>query len=192
MHSKGIKEILKKIKYPKLIFLAVTFIPAYLIFLNQDYQPFHNLLISLGYAGIFLAGFFYSYGFTSAPATALLLILAKQHELLPAVLAGGLGALVGDTVIFLFIRKIFAGEIKSLSKTKIIWSAEKEEEKILGKYHKYFLASFAGFIIASPFPTEIGIAMLASMKISFKKFAAIAFLLHSTGILALLLIGKAL
>lgn len=49
----------------------------------------------------------------------------------------------------------------------------------------------AGFLIASPLPTEIGVVLMASLKnILTKKFAVVAYLLHTTGIFVILLIGR--
>ena len=63
------KEILLRIKYPKLSLLILTFLLAYLIFIGRNLLPFYDELLSLGYVGVFLVGIFYTYGFTSAPAT---------------------------------------------------------------------------------------------------------------------------
>src|SRR3989344_2325858 len=109
------KKILSKIKYPKLLFLLFTFVIAYLIFTGRDFSPFHNFVLSLGYFGTFLAGMFFTYGFTAAPATAILLILAKDQNILFAGFIAGFGALVGDLIIFRFIRYYFAEEIEKFS-----------------------------------------------------------------------------
>ncbi|MDD5417677.1 MAG: hypothetical protein PHW96_02195 [Candidatus Nanoarchaeia archaeon] len=180
-----------KIKYPRLILLIFTFILAYLIFAERDFAPVHDIMSFLGYFGTFIAGIFYAYGFTAAPATAILLSISKGQNLLIAGLVGGLGALTGDFVIFFFIRKTFADELRRLSRTKVMRVLAKEEKKLFGKFRKYLKVVFAGFIIASPLPTEIGVAMLASIKhLSAKKFGVIAYILHTMGVFAILSIGK--
>lgn len=182
------------IKYPKLLLLLVTLvISAVLFYEGKTYQPFHNSLVSLGYAGIFLGGIFYAYGFSAAPATAVLLVLAKEQNIILAGLVGGLGALLSDIAIFLFVKYSFTDEIKRLEKEKVVKFIEKEEKKLFGHYQKYILASFAGFLIASPLPTEIGVTLMAALKkISIKKFMIIAYLLHTLGIFIILSIGNAL
>ena len=102
------------IKYPKLLFLFITFLIAYLLFYERTYPPFHDFLISLGYIGTFLVGIFFAYGFTAAPVTAILLILAKEQNIFLAGFIGGFGALVGDLFIFNFIRYSLDDEIKKL------------------------------------------------------------------------------
>ncbi len=166
----------------------LSYIIAYLLFSSRSFSVIHNTLILLGYLGVFIAGFFYAYGFTAAPATVMLLILAKEQNLFLAGLIGGLGALLSDLVIFLFIRNTFSDEIEELSKKQSFWY---NKEKTPNNFRKYLLATFAGFIIASPFPTEIGVTLMTLLRdISIKKFTIIAYFLHTAGIFIILLIGN--
>ncbi len=184
-------HLFSRIHYPKLITLFFSFLAAYALFYGQTYPPLHNLLLYLGYFGTFIAGILYSYGFTAAPATAILLSISKEQNLIFAGLVGGLGALTGDLIIFHFIRYTLRDEIETLSKTKIIQFIEKEEEKILGHFQKHASAIFAGFVIASPLPTEIGVGILSSFKhLSIRSFAALAYILHTIGIFIILFIGS--
>ena len=181
-----------KIKYPKLLLLLLTIAIAIGIFYEgRNYAPFHEFLTSLGYLGTFLGGLLYAYGFTAAPATAVLLVLAKEQNLIFAVLVGGLGAVLSDLLIFSFIRYSFIDEINKLKREKVITEISKNGKKIFGHYYKHVFPALAGFLIASPLPTEIGVTMMASMKkISLKKFMIIAYILHSLGILIILTIGN--
>ena len=184
------KKILSKIKYPKLLFLLFTFVIAYLIFTGRDFSPFHNFVLSLGYFGTFLAGIFFTYGFTAAPATAILLILAKDQNILFAGFIAGFGALVGDLIIFRFIRYYFAEEIEKFSKEKAMIYFN---NKIPNLLKKYFVPVLAGFIIASPLPDEIGVSLLAvSRSISTKFFSVLSYILNTAGIFIILLIGNAI
>lgn len=183
------KKILLRIKYPKLLFLIFTFIVAYFMFTGRDFSPFHNFLLSLGYFGTFLAGIFFTYGFTAAPATAILLVLAKEQNILFAGFIAGFGALVGDLIIFKFIRYSFADEIEKLSKEKAINHFNNKTQKLL---KKYFVPVLAGFIIASPLPDEIGVSLFAtSHSISTKFFSILSYTLNTAGIFIILLIGSA-
>lgn len=186
------RGIHKGIKYPKLLLLLVSFIIALIIFyMGNNYNPIHDFLISLGYLGILIAGVFYAYGFTAAPATAVLLIMAEEHNLILAGLIGGLGALFSDLLIFLVIRYSFMDEIKKFEREKIIKYIEREEKIIFGHYCKYILPVFSGFLIASPLPTEIGVTLLATIKrFSLKKFIILAYILHTLGILVILGLGN--
>ena len=176
------------IKYPKFLLLFITFLIAYLLFYERTNTPFHNFIISWGYAGTFIAGILFAYGFTAAPATAILLILAKEQNIFLAGFIGGFGALIGDLIIFNFVRYSLDDEIKKLSKEKIIsYISHKTPNSI----KRYLIPVIAGFIIASPLPDEIGVSLLAASKtISIKIFSVISYLLNTAGIFVILAIGN--
>ena len=177
-------------RYPKFLLLFITFLIAYLLFSSKDYGPFQEFIVGLGYAGTFVAGILFTYGFTSAPATAIFLILAQHQNIYLASAIGGIGALVGDLFIFSFIRQSFADEIARLSREKIVHYFN---NKLPGMIKKYTLPVVAGFIIASPLPDEIGVAMLAaSSVISTKIFSIVSYLLNTAGIMAIYFIGNAI
>lgn len=182
------KSYKRKFKYHKLTLLLVTFIFAYLLFAGRNFPVFNELILSLGYPGIFVSGMLFSYGFTAAPATALLLIFAKEYSLLWAGIIGGMGAAVSDILIFQFIRVTFKEEINQLSKEKIFQYVHRKTPPWLLHYLLPFLA---GFIIASPLPDEIGVSLMASTtKIPLKIFILISFILNTAGIFIILGIGK--
>lgn len=193
--SKALKKIkrprsLFNFKYPKFFFLALTFILAYILFMGRNVPFIENSILSMGYIGTFLAGILFTYGFTSAPATALFLILAKSQNILIAGLIGGFGALCGDLIIFYFIRTSFKDEINKFEKERFVkWMTHKFPEKI----KHYLLVISAGIIIASPLPDEIGVTMLSVYnKISIKLFSVLSYLLNTAGIFIILLIGSAI
>ncbi len=183
-------KIFHKIKYPKLLVLLLTFALAYLLFSGRDFLPLDDYLMYLGYFGTFLAGMLFTYGFTAAPATAILLILAKEQNIVLAGLIGGFGALIGDLIIFRFVRDSFADEFKKLSKEKFVQNINNKAPNLL---KKYFAPAIAGFIIASPLPDVLGVSLLAASKtISMKTFSVIAYLLNTAGIFVVLMIGSSI
>ena len=170
--------------------LVLSFIVTYIVFAEVAYVPIHDALVVLGYFGVFLAGFLYAYAFTAMPAAAILLILAKEQNLLFAGLIAGIGALLSDLLIFHFIRHGFSDEVQKLSNEKIVKVIHRS---IPDSIRAYLFVTFAGFLIASPLPTEIGVTLMASIKrISTKKFAVIAYVLHTSAIFVILLIGSVL
>ncbi len=191
----GIAErISSKIKYPKLTLFAVTVVAAIFLFYEANtYEAFNNFILSLGYVGTFFAGVFYAYGFTAAPATAVLLLLAKEQHLFVAVLIGGFGALLSDLLIFNFVRHSFIGEIRKLKEERFVKSIVHKFRNLFGRFYKYVFPAIACFLISSPLPTEVGVTMMAGLrKISAKKFMVLAYFFHSLGMLIILTIGKLL
>jgi uncharacterized membrane protein YdjX (TVP38/TMEM64 family) len=177
-----------KIKYPKLLLYILSVILVYLLFSGLAYSFLHDALVFMGYFGTFLAGLLYPYALTSAAGTGILLILAKEQNLLLAGVIAGIGAIISDIILFLFVRHIFSNEVQKLSKETVVRIVSRW---IPDSVRVYLLATFAGILIASPLPTEIGIMMMSSTKnISVKKFAIIVFILHASAIFIILLIGS--
>lgn len=180
-------NLFRKIKYPKLLLLILAFIFAYLIFTLNNFDFLKNIIISSGYVGAFTSGIFFSYGFTAGLSVGSFLILSKTQNIILTGILGGAGALIGDLLIFKFIRTSFKDEIKKISEEKLI---KKISETISQKVKTVILYILSCIIIASPLPDEIGIFLLASStKISNKIFSVLSFLLNTTGIFAILIIG---
>jgi len=178
-----------KLKYPKFLLLLITYILAWIIFAGKDFTPLSDFFKSLGYFGSFLAGSLYTYGFTSGPATAILLILAGTGQnIIIAGLLAGFGAVCGDLLIFRFIRTSFKDELKKLSQEKFSKKIKKHMPQWL---RIYFLPVLGGVIIASPLPDEIGASMMAvSKKISTRFFCVLSYLFNTSGIFIILAIGS--
>jgi uncharacterized membrane protein YdjX (TVP38/TMEM64 family) len=170
--------------------VAATYAIALLLLDANLFLHYAGVLQQFGYLGVFVAGFFYAYEITAAPAAVLLLLMAKGQNIFYAAIAGGLGALISDIVIFFLVRTTMLDEIRRISKTGIGRFIEREERLLFGKFKKYALYVFAAFMIASPLPTEIGVSILATVRgLTPKKFILLAYVLHTVGIFAILWIG---
>lgn len=84
-----------------------------MLFAKRSYPALNAALIDLGYLGSFLAGMLYSYAFTAAPATFMLLMLGGKQSIMLAGLVAGAGALLSDLLIFHFMRRGFSDEAES-------------------------------------------------------------------------------
>lgn len=174
------------LKYPKILGLIIAIILAYLIFSNQTVGDFVSNLGTLHYLGVFIAGLLFSFGFTSPFAAGFFITLNPQNILLVGVI-GGIGAMISDLLIFKFIRVSFEDELQKLRKEKISRKIEAIRDKVLGNKIKiYLMYVFAGFLIASPLPDEVGIIMLAGLtNIKARILAVIGFILNTIGIIIL-------
>ena len=178
------KKRKSKINSMKFVFFVLALIIAYLIFYERNLDYINKFISSIGYFGIFLAGVLYAYGFTSPPATALLLLLAADKNIFLGALIGGLGSLVADMFIFKTINYSFRQEIKF---------ATMERKKYLSFLPKYVFTILGALIIASPLPDELGVSLLAFDKnLSIKYFSVISYILNTLGIFFILLIGKSI
>ena len=84
-------------------------------------------------------------------------------------------------------------EFNRLENTTPMKQIRKELKKDFGKkIRNYILYFFAGIIIASPLPDELGVSMLAGLSdIKIKVLTTISFIMNSFGIFVVLLIGNA-
>ncbi|MCX6748916.1 MAG: hypothetical protein NT076_04900 [Candidatus Pacearchaeota archaeon] len=182
-------KTLFKFKYPKLTLLAIFIILSYMLFSNPLISSFISQLDNLKYLGIFIAGLLIPFGFT-APISVGFFIVANPSNILLSAIIAGFGAMLGDLFIFNIIRFSFMNEFNKLENTHAAKKLNKIIEKDLGKKIKnYLLYIFAGIIIASPLPDELGVIMLAGLtKINQKILATTSFILHTLGILVLLYI----
>lgn len=174
-------------KYPKIFFLLLAVVLAYYLFNIPNISAMVSNLNNDNYVEILLAGFFFSFGF-STPFSIGFFAVSQPTNLLLAAFIGGASAMVGDLVIFRLIKFSFLDEFNKLKKE----GAVEKIRKIAGNHiptlmKHYLLYIFAGIVIASPLPDEIGISMLAGLTtISQKKLALMSFLFNSLGIFIIL------
>jgi hypothetical protein len=137
----------------------------------------------------FIAGLFFTSIFTTAPATVALGEIAREGSLFWTVLSGGLGAMIGDLIIFRFVKNDLAQDFSFLIKH----SAPKRLVKVFNmKFLRWLTAFLGALIIASPLPDELGLAMMGLTKVKTKIFIPLSFIFNSIGILIVGLVARAL
>ncbi|HBH46786.1 MAG: hypothetical protein A2445_02430 [Candidatus Jacksonbacteria bacterium RIFOXYC2_FULL_44_29] len=148
------------------------------------------LFFSQGFSflGSFVAGIFFTSIFTVAPATVVLGEAAQLNSLLAVAFWGGLGSLLGDLVIFRFIKDRLSEDFLCL-----LQQSKFEKVRLIFKCRlfKWILPLAGAIIVASPLPDEIGLMLLGLSKTKTWLFIPISFLLNFTGILIIGLIARA-
>ena len=127
--------------------------------------------------GSFIAGIFVASGFTATPAIVVLAEIAQANSVFQTALIGGLGALFGDLIIFLFIKNKLS--------SSIIQACEKDARfaKILkSKIYKPAMIILGALLIATPLPDEFGLALMGISRINTIRFLLLIFMLHTLGI----------
>jgi len=137
----------------------------------------------LEYLGSFLAGLFFTSIFTTAPAIVTLGELAQVNGIWATAFFGALGAVIGDLVIFRFIRDGLSEHVALLLGT----AGKKRKAKRVFSFRIFRWLTFlvGGLIIASPFPDELGIGMLGLSKMRLAVFIPLSFVFNFLGILAI-------
>jgi uncharacterized membrane protein YdjX (TVP38/TMEM64 family) len=177
-------------KYPKLLLFLICIILSYLLFSNASFDNYLIHLEGYSYLGVFIAGVLFSFGFTSPFSAGLLLVMNPENIYLASIV-GGAGCLIGDMLIFKFVKVSFEREFSRLKKERPFLFLKSQARRVLKpKLWHYVLFVLAGFFFASPFiPDEAAVTLLAGMSsISAKKLALISFVCNTLGILFLLLI----
>lgn len=177
------------VKYKKFKSLGVIYLLTFFFFGGlSNFVP--ESFLEWGYLGIFISGILYVFSFTAPIATALILIFSTNKNIIFLGLIAGVGSLVGDFLIFHFIRISFADEIKEFSQHKVSIFTLNKIPKLYQKYLAYALGSI---FIATPLPDEIGVTILASSKeVKLKHFGIISYVLNTAGIFLIILLSKAL
>lgn len=142
----------------------------------------------LSYLGAFIVGMFFVSTFTVAPAIVILYHLADTtlHPVEVAVLAG-LGAMVGDYVIFRFMKDRVFEELGPIFK-KLRHPGVRDLFK--SPFFAWLGPLFGAFLIASPLPDEVGVSLLGLTKIKRWQFFVMTFVLNSIGILLTVLAAR--
>ena len=129
----------------------------------------------------FVAGLLYSSVFTVAPATVGLAHLAQSVPVAVVALLGGLGAMLGDALVFRFFRGAL-GE----------WIAGHRRRRWL-KFRQQLqwpAVILGALVIASPLPDELGLALMGATRLPQGWFFPLALTFNTAGILVIALVGK--
>jgi len=152
-----------------------------------------NLLASTGeleVLGAFVAGMFFTSIFTTAPAMAALGEISLLQGVFGTALIGAVGSVIGDLLIFRFVKDRFSEHIAELIGHKSIW--RRFHLLFKRRFFRWFTFLAGGLILASPLPDELGIAMLGFSKMRFQYFIALSFVFNFAGITLIGLVAQSL
>src|SRR3989344_8691054 len=146
------------LRYKNLTLTGVGILLA--VFLSR-LEIFHSFLLQLGsfgYVGAFIAGMLFVSTFTVGTGAIILLVLAEKLNPIEIGLIAGLGAVIGDVLIFRFIKNSLTEEIESIYNH--IDSDHYLTKVLHSKYFSWTLPVIGAIIIASPLPDEIGVSLM--------------------------------
>lgn len=171
-------------------FLLIISIVVFFYFADA---PFVKNAISgignLGYLGAFLTGIFFVSTFTVAPASIVLFYLAKELAPLEVAIFAGLGCVVGDYIIFRFLKDRVFEELKPVF-TRL--GGIKLSQLFATPFFAWVAPVAGAVIIASPLPDEIGVGLLGISKLKNWQFLLLSFVLNSIGIFIIITLAKVL
>lgn len=136
-----------------------------------------------------VAGIFFTSLITTAPAIAVLGELSITANLFIVALVGALGAVVGDYLIFVFVRDRVSQDAAYLLRGPRF----RRMFLVFRRPHFRRVLPIAGaLIIASPLPDELGLALLGFSRIDRRYFFAISYAMNFIGILSIGLVARGL
>ncbi|MBI4435697.1 hypothetical protein HY630_03430 [Candidatus Uhrbacteria bacterium] len=137
----------------------------------------------------FVAGIFFTSVVTTPAAIITLAEIGAANSPWLVALVGGLGAVVGDLVLFRFIKSHVNKDIEQFLKTRrlrTIFSLSRLRS------FTWLLPFVGGLIIASPLPDELGVTFLGVTKLPTRIFVLISYISNFLGILLIALAAKSL
>lgn len=166
-------------KYKNLTILLLSILFAFAISRIEVLRTFLLDLGTLGYLGAFIGGLLFVSAFTIGIGTVILLILAERFSPLEVAIIAGIGGAVGDFTIFRFLKDNLIKEIMPLYNRL---GGSHLTQFFRKKHLRWLLPIIGAIIIISPFPDEIGIALMGLSKIKKYQFLIIAFILDVIGV----------
>jgi len=176
-----------RLKNTFLLFLGL--IAFFFLAHTPEVGSFIRELGYLGRLGALIAGFFFVSTYTVVPASYVLFELAKYQNPIEVAVFAGVGSMVGDYVIFRFIRDRVMDELKPhLAKL----GTPKVRRLFTTPYFAWFLPVTGALIIASPLPDELGVSLIGASKMKNTHFLIFSYILNVAGIFLIILLAKAL
>ena len=172
--------------------LALVILSVFIAIILAKTGALKDLITStqeVRFIGSFISGILFVSVFTAAPATVALGEIAQSNSVITVAIIGGLGALIGDFIIFRFVKDRVSQHFSYLIKVS---KSERFFSIFKLRLFRWIIPFVGALIIASPLPDEIGVAMLGLSKMKNSYFILLSFLLNSAGILIIGLIAKAL
>lgn len=106
--------------------IALSIVVAILIVKTNIVQDIFAVTKGMEVLTCFIAGIFFISAFTAAPASVILFKLAQNNSPLLVAFFGGLGGVIGDFIVFRFIKNSLAEDL--------IFLLKKSEINVLKKY----------------------------------------------------------
>jgi hypothetical protein len=177
-------------KYTNSLLLILSIIAVIYLANTSHAITFVQQFAALGLFGGFIVGVFFVFSFTTAPALLVIYHLAQTYDPVALAIATGLGGVVGDFAIYKFLKQRVFTELEPLFKT---FDKKYHLQQLLATPFFVWLTPLLGaLVITSPFPDEIGIALLGISKLKTWQFLLLTFVLDVIGMLLIVFAFKAI
>ena len=163
----------------KLVGISVSIVVAIYILKTDAAVVFFSHLENFELLGSFVAGFFFTSVFTTAPSIVVLGEIMQITPVWQVALMGGFGAALGDVILLMLIHTSVKAETEYLLGQPRFGRFKKIFDTTLFHRLSFFIGAL---IIASPFPDELGLALIGVNHVSKTHLFCILFIMNSLGI----------
>ncbi len=163
-----------------------------LFYAGRALPSLQHLLRSAGYVGTFVLGILFVYSFTSFPAAALLLIIAKTQNIWLAGTVATVGAVLGDLVLFELFRsaKRFADDAPPHPERYAGWW-HAIEARVPPSWRPFVLVTLVVTFFVLPLPNEFADFLLArTRKVTAGAVVVISYVLNGVGLYAIVWLAR--
>jgi hypothetical protein len=168
------------------IIIIVSVIVAVLI-IHLGFVDWMLGVFASPYAASFIAGIFFTSLLTISPASVVLAELGTRAAPLEVAFFGALGAMVGDILLFYFVKDKISADVGVLIKKGL---RHYHLDQLHSRYARWVLPTLGAFVIASPLPDELGIMLLGASKMKTRYIIPVSFVMNLIGILLVIAIGE--
>lgn len=173
-----------------LILITISLLLAAIIANTGILIKFLSISKELTLLGTFVSGMFFTSMFTTAAAITALGEISLYNSIFVTAFVGAAGALVGDLLIFRFVKDKVSEHIMLLVKHN--HPIKQIKFLLKSRYIKWITFLAGGLIIASPLPDELGIAMMGLSRTRTNIFVLYSFIFNFIGILIIGIVANAI
>ncbi|MDB5224964.1 MAG: hypothetical protein JWO43_586 [Candidatus Adlerbacteria bacterium] len=174
-------------KYKNTTLVLISIIVLWLVADTEAVRSVITYVGGFGYIGAAITGVFFVSTFTVVPAGIVLVHLADTLNPFLLATAAGIGGMIGDLILFRFLKDRVFEELRPLFRSLL----RKRHISLQKRRFSIAYLVLGAVIIASPFPDEIGIGLMGLSRIKLWQFVCLTFALDILGILAIVLIARA-
>ncbi len=183
---------LRAIRRHRLRDICIIAISIYVaLVLEQTGTLDHWIASAADYAvlGSFIAGIFFTSLFTTTPSIVALGELSLFNPLLSVAIPASLGALIGDLVLFTFVRDSVTQDLRGLFDTA---PGKAVQRAFAHPLLKWLVPILGALVIASPLPDELGLAMLGLSRTRLAFVIPVSLAMNFLGIILIGVAARAL
>jgi hypothetical protein len=180
--TRNLSRLWRRWRFPYLAGVLTGVLIAIILAENETFKGWLLHLGSLEYIGALFAGMLFVSSFTVAISMVVIGIMTENIHPMALALIGGVGAVMGDYLVFKFVRSHIGEELALLVGKE---NTSYVKTILRSKYIAWTLPIIGMLIIASPLPDEMGVSLLGLSNMSEGKFILLSYVSNTLGILAI-------